>query len=473
MIKISQNENYQAIHINPKESIHKKNECFKLPNISVLKNYDLKKIEKSFISLREPAQKLLLSTKTKLSTSNQKTKSLYKQLIYFIQSHRHIKSESSKLDLKYLQDRGFKNIASIINNLKNKYVSPKEKEMLAFFIANYLKNESTDLTENPRQFIQAIDDLIIDLKFRFDHFNNNGLRSNSFKKLFDTLESFFKSRPNMEHTVSIFSLSRSETFKRILDRCAHPTIKEVENLYFNYGLYERKNYSTSVVNSVRSVMENALHSRKRLFLHKLRNNLTTTPNGLAQFNPNLKNLSPNSPSKNSKSYQVQRLYTHSKPDRSEGHYKPLNHDLLSNFAWLYAGIKNGDLSKSGEPKSVNLILANPSNRPENSKIDPDKLYRKGNKENGLSALGYELAFLQVAGFKVDSVKLDQSSGLTKIKLMPPENGIDSFENILKKAAAGFLQKDYRNPANRAIDVNQFLTQAKSDPNGWGKLLENI
>lgn len=252
----------------------------------------------------------------------------------------------------------------------------------------------------------------------------------------------------------------------------HQSIRnEISDVYQKTGLYQRKTVYSQY--SVDKVVGDALHANKRLFLHKLRNSLITTTTGYENFkNGQTDTVAEANPRDFQRRFQVQQLYTGSKLDRIQGHYRPQHHDLLSNFAWLYAGLKNGDLSKNQRPKAVNLVLANPTNLPENSKLDADKLFRKGDRANGLSALGYELAFLQAAGFKVEGAKLDQSSGLTKIKLTPPAHPINGFETLLQQSAEGFLKQDYQQPVNRELDVAKFLTTAKQDP-GWRSLLENL
>lgn len=245
---------------------------------------------------------------------------------------------------------------------------------------------------------------------------------------------------------------------------------EINDVYQRTGLYQRKSLSSQ--QSVDKVVGDALSSTKRLFLHKLRNSLFTTASGFSHFQSgNTRTVAPAN-SASTVSYQVQTLFNWSKLDRVEGHYRPQHHDLLSNFAWLYAGLKNGDLSKDYKPKAVNLVLANPTNLPENSKLDADKLYRKGDRANGLSALGYELSFLLAAGFKVHRSKLDKSSGLTKVKLTPPAQPVAGFEALLQKSAQGFLKPDYQQPVNRELDVANFLAAARQDP-GWNSLLQNL
>lgn len=253
---------------------------------------------------------------------------------------------------------------------------------------------------------------------------------------------------------------------------------EIVGCYDELGLTSKPDYDSQMEKSLLKVVDEAFFSSKRLFLHKLRNQLITHPSGLKQFNPSLAGIVPKlihttRSGLQIHGYQVQSLYIQSKDNRKEGCYKPSEdgHSLLCNFAWIYAGIKNGALTKAGQPKPVNLMLANPTNLPENSAVNSDKLYRKGDPSHGLSALGYEMAFLQAAGFVVRETKLDSSSGLTKIKLLPPPEGaVPRFKDILTQVGRGFLQDDHRASKVRRIDVGQFITQAKADPKGWGRLI---
>lgn len=251
----------------------------------------------------------------------------------------------------------------------------------------------------------------------------------------------------------------------------HTIIAEIHNFYGAAGLYQRR--YPQAPNSVFKVVSDALASPKRLFLHKLRNELCTTPSGFYQYQNALIPVLPPAKAQQAKATcQVQALYIYSKFDRVQGLYRPLKHELLSNFAWLYAGLKNGALSKKAKPKAINLMLANPTNLPQNSKIDADKLFRKGIRAKGLSALGYELSFLLAANFKVQRPKLDISSGLTKIRLTPPDSPSGSFDELLRKSASGFLQPDYKQPEARARDVENFLNAARKNSD-WLNLLEGL
>lgn len=222
--------------------------------------------------------------------------------------------------------------------------------------------------------------------------------------------------------------------------------QSVQRFYLQKNLLARVKNAESAMRSIDFVMNKAFQSSKRLFLHKLRDCVI-------------------------EGHSVQQIYVLSKADRYEGIYAPIEHDLLSNFAWLYAGIRNSQLSKKSAPKAINLMLTLPI-------VDKSWLFRQGERSNGLSALGYELAFLQVAGFRVERTKLDVSisdseltrSNVYKIKLVPPSSLIACFAEIMCRAATGFMHEDFSSADNKAKDVTQFLAAVKHDPNGWGTVI---
>jgi len=267
-------------------------------------------------------------------------------------------------------------------------------------------------------------------------------------------------------------------------------VKEVTQFYDKHDLYPKS--SKNRVNlQIRVVVADALKTTKRLFLHKLRNHqiglkgsFNYAPSAIAKAKTVSSRdlLMRSSPSTNipevptdfdSDSMQVQTLYTASKAERIQGHYQPIQHDMLTNFAWIYAGITNGQLNKSGDAKPINLVFYNP----QSSVLDPQAtdtlnhqfVFRDNDVDLGLSALGYELAFLQAAGFTVGPKKMDMSTDLTKILLNPPQGKIPSFEKIMLKAANGFLQRDFKHPKNLAKDVNNFVNHKINDPTGWGSI----
>jgi len=236
------------------------------------------------------------------------------------------------------------------------------------------------------------------------------------------------------------------------------------------------------------LMSEALASNKRLFLHKLRNYLrmpATAPD-IGTYNPALANVPVagqgismitnafgwSEPVLVEQLYQLQAVYTHSKTDRAEGHYKPKQHDMLSNFGWLYAGLKNQQRDKAGNNKAINLILNDEqTNIPANARVNADMLFRGGQSERGLSALGYELSFLCAAGFEVDSLKSDPATGLAKIKLTPPKFAIPAFGDLMLSSAQSFCFGGDRDIRSRGIDTQLFKDRVDHDPLGWGSILQ--
>jgi|GEM_PF-5322211 len=286
--------------------------------------------------------------------------------------------------------------------------------------------------------------------------------------------------PNQNTNINLQSM---QTQPLLNNAESQKIIDEVFDFYDKNQLF-RKNPTVSGL-SVSKVMNDATHSKKRLFLHKLRNQMTLSPNSLGQVNPQLANLPPNKvnqgmnlpsnplqpPPIYSESFQVQTLYTHSKLGRDEGHYKPIHHDMLSNFGWIYAGIKNQQVDQSGDKKAVNLMINDEAtNQSANAKIDANMLFRGGDSNKGLSALGYELAFLNAAGFTVEGRKMDPSTGLAKVKLTPPKGNIPSFQDIMNNCARGFCLSDYQETSNRKLDVQVLKNLIDNDPE-WSSLIQ--
>jgi hypothetical protein len=186
-----------------------------------------------------------------------------------------------------------------------------------------------------------------------------------------------------------------------LRRLRSAILGEAQRYCKQYGLLERFVGGSEGV-TLHEAVEDALDGGAQLFLQKLRHRLLMRLTGQLR-------------------------------DLNEGLFS----NLVTDFVWLYAGLKRVAGAETSPPRHIGFVLAKGSPSPGIAIIDDEKLFNHGDRLGGLSRLGYEFAFLRAAGCQVGCATLDLQTGLTKIYFELPTTVNDNFDTLLRRCALIF------------------------------------